>query len=265
MPTSKESVIKSLIGIKNLGATTLDTAYDEFGLRTLDDLIALAESGKLATIKGVGPVRAKSVLESARAMKANPPKAKGKRGRKPGSKNKPKGAKAKPAVAAKTVVATDAVPPMVRPGGKKDAAVAATPIVKPVPKPRGRPRKEAVAADATAPRPTPKPRGRPKKADTVAKAAPQPKAIPKKRGRPKKVVETPTPAADKKRNKPGPKPGSTRTPAAAPKAEAPRAEAPKAERPRPQSTYTPPAPQKSSNPVVFLGKLVFKIAKKLLS
>ncbi len=263
MPTSKESVIKSLIGIKNLGATTLDTAYDEFGLRTLDDLIALAESGKLATIKGVGPVRAKSVLASAKAMKANPPKpkAKGTRGRKPGSKNKPKGATAKTPVAAKTAVDADAVPPMVRPGGKKDAAVAATPIVKP--KKRGRPKKEVTASTAAAaPAAAPKKRGRPKKEVTASTAAAAPPAAPKKRGRPKKVVETPV-AAKKERNKPGPKPGKGKGKADAPKAEAPRAEAPRAERPR--STYTPPAPQKSSNPVVFLGKLVFKIAKKLLS
>lgn len=168
MPDSKESVLELLKHVNGLGPSTAEIAYEEFNVRTFDDLIALGESGQLAGIKGVGEVRAPKILESARALKENPPK----------------------------------------------------------PKVRRR-------------------RGRPRKTDAANAAGP---------------------GAEKKRRKPGPKPGSKRKPKAAePTAQASRAEQPKAERPRPQQTYTPPAPKQNSNPVVFLGKLVFKIAKKLLS
>lgn len=65
MPPSKKKVIESLAEVKNLGEKYATAAYEELGVRTVDDLIAAAKDGKLQTIKGIGAAKEKAILKSA--------------------------------------------------------------------------------------------------------------------------------------------------------------------------------------------------------
>lgn len=174
---------------------------------------------------------------------------------------------------------------------------------KPAPKKRGRKPKSAIVADGpvaekTRKKPGPKP-GSKRKSKTVllpvtdkptprVKPGPKPKTetveatgnaaaaenAPKKRGpkpgskrKPKEAAATvESPAVEKTRKKPGPKPGSKRKKTTEPEAAKPEVKSEtRTERPAYSgSTYTPPPAKEATNPVVFFGKLVFKIAKKLL-
>jgi len=243
MAASKKSVIETLAKVKNLGPSYAEKAFDELGVQSLDDLIAAAQAGKLTTIKGVGANKEKAILESALELKGAAEKAAELVEPKPAPKTK--ATKAAPAPKAKS--AEKAAP---APKAKAAKAPKAAPVAKAPKAPK------AKSAEKAAPAPKAK----------TAKAAPAPKApkAPKAAKAPAKAKTEPAkkPAAAKSEApKPEPKKEAPKT--EAPKA-APKAEAPKAERSNAKSSYTPP-PKKSTHPVVFLGKLVFKIARKLLS
>ena len=69
MAATKKSVIETLANVKNLGPAYAEAAYDDLGVRSLDDLIAAAQDKKLQTIKGVGAAKEKSILKSALELK----------------------------------------------------------------------------------------------------------------------------------------------------------------------------------------------------
>ncbi len=68
MPASKAKVVETLAEVKNLGPTYAERAYDELGVRSIEDLIKAAEGGKLQEIKGIGAAKEKAILKSAKSM-----------------------------------------------------------------------------------------------------------------------------------------------------------------------------------------------------
>ena len=68
MAKQKQTVLKELQRVRLIGPALAETLYEEHKIRTLDDLIALAESGELTLLKGVGETKASTMLSSAQRI-----------------------------------------------------------------------------------------------------------------------------------------------------------------------------------------------------
>lgn len=191
MAKSKKQIIESLAAVKNVGPKYAEAAYDELGIRSIDDLVKAAEKGELQKLSGIGAKKEKSILASATgAAGAKPARTPSE----PGSSTKAKPSKPKSSTSSKSK-------------SKKADAKARKPEAK-----KPEPKAKAKKPEAKKPEPKAEAKNDDKKSDN----------------RPKTTSST--------------------------------------ARPRPQSNYQPrDRKNKSSNPIVFVGKLVFKIAKKLLS
>ncbi len=65
MPASKAKVIEKLSAVNGLGEAYATKAYEDLGVRNLDDLVQAAKDNELQSIKGIGAAKEKSILESA--------------------------------------------------------------------------------------------------------------------------------------------------------------------------------------------------------
>lgn len=68
MPPSKKKVIEQLAEVKNLGSAYATQAYDELGVRSLEDLVKAAKANELQSIKGVGAAKEAKILASAEEL-----------------------------------------------------------------------------------------------------------------------------------------------------------------------------------------------------
>jgi len=189
MAKSKKKTIESLAAVKNVGPKYAEAAYDELGIRSIEDLISAAEKGELQKLSGIGAKKEKAILESAR--------------------------------------------------GSAD------------PKPAKTPSK-------------PKKSSKPSKSKSSKSKSSKSKSSKSSKSGAKSETKADKPKA--KKEKPAAKKEEAKKPEARAKNDDKKASGSSSTRPRPQSNYRPRERKKSSsNPIVFIGKLVFKIAKKLLS
>jgi Holliday junction resolvasome RuvABC DNA-binding subunit len=138
MAASKKKIVETFSQVSGIGPAYAEQLYDEFGLRSLADLIAAGEKGELQKLRGIGPAKEKSITKSATELLSNsektdaaPEKKSSGKAKKGGAKAKKGGAKAKKDDAKKA---------------KKDSKKAATPEAKAKkeePKKAEAPKKEA--------------------------------------------------------------------------------------------------------------------------
>jgi Holliday junction resolvasome RuvABC DNA-binding subunit len=115
MAATKKKIVETFSEVSGIGPAYAEQLYDEFGLRSLADLVAAGEDGKLVELKGVGPAKAKSITKSAQDMLSTsaPTKAPEKKKggpKKSGAKKAPKkdGAKKAPANSPKKAATPEA-------------------------------------------------------------------------------------------------------------------------------------------------------------
>lgn len=65
MTTSKENVISELAALPSVGESIAKNAYEKLGVRSVDDLIEAADTGKLQALNGIGKKKEKAILSAA--------------------------------------------------------------------------------------------------------------------------------------------------------------------------------------------------------
>lgn len=68
MPKSKKKVTEELARVRFVGPALADTLYDDYKIRTVGDIVEMAEDGDLTEISGVGKKKAKTILSSAKRI-----------------------------------------------------------------------------------------------------------------------------------------------------------------------------------------------------
>ncbi len=68
MARRKKTVLEELERVRSVGPARAETLYDDYGVRSLSDLVELGESGKLNELSGVGKKKASTIISSAKRL-----------------------------------------------------------------------------------------------------------------------------------------------------------------------------------------------------
>ncbi len=68
MAASKKKVVESFTQVSGIGPSYAEQLYDEFGLRSIEDLVAAGEKGELQKLRGVGAAKEKDIVKAAKAL-----------------------------------------------------------------------------------------------------------------------------------------------------------------------------------------------------
>ena len=74
MTTSKQSVITELAALPHVGETIAKSAYEELGIRSVDELLQAAKDGKLRKLSGIGEKKEQAIRDAAQKRNGSAPR-----------------------------------------------------------------------------------------------------------------------------------------------------------------------------------------------